>query len=65
MFEILTWRMVSLHDKPVVIFNYEGYWDPLLRLLENIMGEGFASSETSAYYHVVTDLGQIMTVLGI
>ncbi len=26
----LTWKQLLLHHKPIVIFNYEHYWDPLI-----------------------------------
>src|SRR5262245_59595274 len=35
MFEILTWKQLLLHNKEVVIFNYQGYWDPLIALMHN------------------------------
>ena len=63
MFEILTWRQLKLHDKPVVIFNYQGYWDPLIKLMHNIIEVGFAKPENATYFHVVTELDQIMDIL--
>jgi hypothetical protein len=34
-FEILTWRQLGLHDKPIVLANLNGFWDPLLTLLQS------------------------------
>ncbi|MDK3020522.1 LOG family protein [Pseudodonghicola flavimaris] len=42
LFEVLTWRQLGLHDKPIVILNTEGYWDPLRALIGQITAEGFA-----------------------
>jgi uncharacterized protein (TIGR00730 family) len=44
LFEVLTWRQLGLHAKPVLLLNMGGYWDPLLRLLESIVAEGFADA---------------------
>jgi uncharacterized protein (TIGR00730 family) len=63
MFEILTWKILLLHDKPVVIFNYQGYWDPLIALMKNIIEIGFARPEVATYYHVVTELEEILDIL--
>ncbi len=63
MFEILTWKQLMLHNKPIIIFNYQGYWDPLIALMKNIIETGFAKPETATYYHVVTELEQILDVL--
>lgn len=64
MFEILTWKQLLLHDKPVVIFNYQGYWDPLIALMKNIIEQRFAKAEVATYYHVVDKLEDIINVLG-
>ncbi len=64
MFEILTWKQLMLHDKPVVIFNYQGYWDPLIALMKNIIEQRFAKAEVATYYHVVDKLEDIVNVLG-
>ncbi|MEZ5691364.1 MAG: TIGR00730 family Rossman fold protein [Rickettsiales bacterium] len=64
MFEIITWKQLMLHDKPVVIFNYQGYWDPLIELMKNIIENRFAKAEVATYYHVVDELEDIMDVLG-
>ena len=43
LFEIITWRQLKLHDKPVVIVNVAGFWDPLLTLFSHIEATGFMS----------------------
>ncbi len=40
-FEILTWAALGLHRKPVALLNVEGYFDPLLKLLDHAVNEGF------------------------
>jgi uncharacterized protein (TIGR00730 family) len=42
LFEVLTWRQLGLHAKPVLLLNVNGYWDPLLTLLRHIVAQGFA-----------------------
>lgn len=41
-FEALTWRQLGLHQKPIVLLDTEGFWAPLLRLLEHVVEKGFA-----------------------
>lgn len=45
LFEILTWRQLGLHDKPIIIVNIEGYWDPLIALLDHVVAQRFAQQE--------------------
>lgn len=63
MFEILTWRQLLLHEKPVVIVNYEGYWNPLIALMDNIIRERFARAEVAGFYTVVEKPEQVFDVL--
>jgi uncharacterized protein (TIGR00730 family) len=44
-FEVLTWSALGLHRKPIGLLNVEGYFDPLLALLDHIAGERFIRSK--------------------
>lgn len=63
MFEIITWKQLMLHHKPVVIFNYEGYWDPLIKLMHNIIDNGFAKPEVAGYFVVVDKVEAVLEVI--
>lgn len=39
--EILTWAQLGQHAKPIVICDIDGYWQPLLTLLEHMRSESF------------------------
>lgn len=41
LFEILTWRQIGLHEKPVGLLNVEGYFGPLLSMTDHAVQEGF------------------------
>lgn len=59
-FEILTWKQLRLHNKPIVIVDNAGYWTPLLRLTDSILANGFAGSATSTLFAVVDEVGQVL-----
>jgi len=42
MIEIVTWRQLGLHDKPVVLVDVNGFWQPLRRLIDSVIHAGFA-----------------------
>lgn len=46
LFEILTWLQLGLHSKPIGLLNINGFYDDLLRLLENMVRKGFVSMDT-------------------
>ena len=62
-FEILTWKQLNLHDKPIIIFNHKGYWDDLVHLMENIIATGFAQPSSAALYQVVDKLESLQEAL--
>jgi len=45
MFEIVTWLQLGLHRKPCGVLNVEGYYDPLVALIERFIEEGFVANE--------------------
>lgn len=45
LFELLTWKQLGLHDKPIVIVNIDGYWTHMLETIKHIAGEGFMRDE--------------------
>jgi uncharacterized protein (TIGR00730 family) len=62
-FEILTWKKLRLHNKPIIIFNQDGYWDPLLALMDRMIAEGFALPSDAVLYKVVTTIDSLMAAL--
>ncbi|TWB21933.1 hypothetical protein FBZ89_104181 [Nitrospirillum amazonense] len=62
-FEIITWRQLGLHDKPVVIANIGGYWDPLRDLLTHIRATGFGRGEIESYFTFVDSVHAILPAL--
>ncbi|MEM8656924.1 MAG: TIGR00730 family Rossman fold protein [Pseudomonadota bacterium] len=41
LFEVLTWRQLGLHSKPIALLDTDGYWQPLLALIEHLRDQGF------------------------
>lgn len=62
-FEIITWKMLKLHNKPIIIFNFQGFWDPLLALIDNIVKEKFLSADLGLY-SVANTVDEMLTLLG-
>lgn len=63
-FETLTWAQLSLHKKPIYLLNHNGYWNPLIALIDHVIDEGFAGEDTHDLYEVVEDVSQLMTAFG-
>ncbi|WP_299628234.1 TIGR00730 family Rossman fold protein [uncultured Tateyamaria sp.] len=63
LFEVLTWRQLGLHEKPVVLVNTKGYWDPLIALMQHVVDNGFADATLLDYYTAVPDADAAIAAL--
>ncbi len=61
--EQMTWSQLGQHEKPVLIANIAGFWDPLLRLLQNMRAEGFIRGGMQVSYLVAEDAADIVPML--
>ena len=61
--EVITWRQLGLHDKPIIVINIAGYWDPLLALIEHIIAQGFANSSARGLYCVVASAAEVIPAI--
>ncbi|MBL4720783.1 MAG: TIGR00730 family Rossman fold protein [Alphaproteobacteria bacterium] len=62
-FEILTWRQLRLHDKPIILVNIDDYWSPLLALIENQINENYVRAEHRRLYEVVDRVEDILPAI--
>jgi uncharacterized protein (TIGR00730 family) len=63
MFEILSWKQLGLHDKPILLADIGGYWAPLRALLGDIVTKGFARVEARDLLRVVPTVAALMATL--
>lgn len=59
-FEILTWKQLGLHDKPVVVVDVAGYWEPFLRFAESMLREGFIRPQNLELFTVVERVEDVL-----
>ena len=62
-FEALTWRQLRLHAKPIILFNVDGFWDPLLVLMQHIVDSGFAGNDILDFVQVAEDIDHLEELL--
>ncbi len=62
---MITWRLLGFHDKPIVLANYRGYWDPLLSLFDHIVATEFAAPDSRDLYSVTNSVDGVFDSLKI
>jgi len=63
MFEIVSWKQLRLHDKPILLVDIGGYWAPLLALLDHVVDTGFAGAQTRGLLQVVPSIAALLAAL--
>jgi uncharacterized protein (TIGR00730 family) len=62
-FEVLTWAQIGLHGKPIFLLDVDGYWQPLIGLLEHIVRQGFADRSMLDLFVTKPDIAQVLAAL--
>ena len=62
-FEIVTWKQLRLHARPIVLVNIDNYWGPLLTLYDHMAAEGFCRPECRQLIRVVDTVDAVMAAL--
>nr|WP_298684094.1 TIGR00730 family Rossman fold protein [uncultured Dongia sp.] len=63
LFEVVTWRQLGMHDKPIVVLNLDGYWDKLVGMIDGIIDDGFVQPSARQYFSVVNSIGRLFDIL--
>jgi len=61
--EVITWRQLRLHGKPVLILNDGDYWRPLLDLFDHAIAGGFARESFRQLFLVVDRVEEVLPAL--
>ncbi|MDC7674999.1 TIGR00730 family Rossman fold protein [Asticcacaulis machinosus] len=58
--ELLSWRRLDLHKKPIIFFNQNGYWDPFFDMITYTIGQGFTPEAFKRTYMSVDKVSDIL-----
>lgn len=62
-FEILTWKQLGQHNKPIILVNILGWADAFVTMVEETIQRGFAKPEVRALFEVVADIPSLFARL--
>ena len=62
-FEILTWKQLGLHDRPIVLANLGGYWNTLLTMLDFQTAAHYIRPEQRDLFQIVESIDAIFDAL--
>ena len=61
--EILTWKQLQRHSKPIIIVNEGGYWTPMLEMMDKIVESGFMGQNTIELLQIVDTVPEAFELL--
>ncbi|HZZ39220.1 MAG TPA: TIGR00730 family Rossman fold protein [Acidobacteriaceae bacterium] len=61
--EIVTWAQLRIHQKPCVLVNVRGFYDPLLAFFDHTVREGFIQPENRGLVQAARDPEEALTVV--
>ena len=60
---MLTWSQLKLHSKPIIVANINGYWQPMINLIDHIIASGFADPEMRNLFSVAQTVTEVEVIL--
>ncbi len=60
LFEVYTWAQLGLHSKPIALLDVDGFYQPMLRFLDHMAGQGFLKGPYRDMLIVDTDVAAIL-----
>ena len=63
LFEMLTWNNLNIHQKKVIILNWEGFYTPLITLMDHMHAEGFMYDNWRNRITIASDAKEVMDAI--
>lgn len=61
--EIITWKQLGLHEKPIVLLDHAGFWQPFLDLLAHQAALGFVDGAHRELFDVAADIDGVFAAI--
>lgn len=62
--EVIVLKQLGYIDRPIVFFNINGFWSPLLEFFDNMMSQQFAKPTSRHLYHVTDNVEDALDYIG-
>ncbi|TGK52966.1 TIGR00730 family Rossman fold protein [Leptospira bouyouniensis] len=60
-FEVVTWSQLGLHNKPIVLLNWNGFYDSLVQMFQTMVESGFLKKENLDLVTVLKETKDLLT----
>jgi uncharacterized protein (TIGR00730 family) len=63
LFEMLTWKKLGLHNKPIIVININGYWDPLITLINQVVTHKFTAPKDAELVTFINSVEEVIPLI--
>lgn len=61
--EVVTWFQLNIHNKPIVVFNMDGFYDNFLKFIEDSIDNEFVSSKNGEIIKVCNTVEEVFQAI--
>ena len=61
--EVLSWKNLKLHNKPIIFFNFDNYWSPLIKQIDQIVENKFGNKNLQNKFQVIRSTKEFNKIL--
>lgn len=61
--EVMTWKQLGIHDKPIIIANVNEYWTPFIKMIDNVISNRFMREEDRRLITAVDNINDVIGTL--
>ena len=63
--EVISWKQMRMFDKPIVLLDTQGFFQPFVALANAVVSQGFAYARADALFTVVSQPDEVLSALGL
>ena len=61
--EVLSWKNLKLHNKPIIFYNFDNYWSPLIKQIDKIIENKFGNKNLQNKFQVIRSTKEFNKIL--
>ena len=61
--EVLSWKNLKLHNKPIIFYNFDNYWSPLIKQIDKITENKFGNKNLQNKFQVIRSTKEFNNIL--
>jgi uncharacterized protein (TIGR00730 family) len=62
-FEVLTWKSLNCFDKPIIVYNVDGFWDSLLAMMKDLESKNVLTPNLMGCFQTCNTMEELLRLL--